>query len=34
MFKKKILTPSAMKTHIKISYKESKLKGSRCVQGL
>ena len=33
-FKKKILTPRAMKAHIQISYKEGKSKGRRCVQGL
>ena len=34
ILKKKKLTPRAMKTHIQISYKESKWEGRRCVQGL
>ena len=35
-FKRKILTPGAMKTHFQISNKESKSEGRRCVkvQGL
>ena len=31
-FKKKILTPRAMKTHIQVPYKESKSEKRRCVQ--
>ena len=34
IFLKKKLTPCAMKTHIQILYKESKLEGRRCVQEL
>ena len=33
-FKKNMLTPHAMKTHIQISYKECKSERRRCVQGL
>ena len=33
-FKKKILTPRAMKTHTQILHNESKSEGRRCVQGL
>ena len=33
-FKKKVLTPRSMKTHIQTLYKESKSEGRRFVQGL
>ena len=33
-FKKKVLTPRAMKTHIQISHKKVKSRGAICVQRL